>query len=121
MDNYGHFWDMSVYRYVFHELHVRYGLQTRFVVLVVHSHFYSRWYIASTVVYQVLSHQNYYLAEDHLGPYVFVVVHSNADLQTLLSYHYEFRGAKVFSHRIRYLTIRLNDPEIGGVCVVPLN
>ena len=45
MDNYDHSWDMSVYRYVFRELHVRHGLQTRVVVLVVHSNFYSRWYI----------------------------------------------------------------------------
>jgi hypothetical protein len=52
---------------------------------------------------------------------VFVAVHSNADLQTLLSYRYEFRGAEVFSHRIRYLTIRSNDLEIGGVRAVPLN
>ena len=33
----------------------------------------------------------------------------------------EFHGAEVFSHRIRYLTIRLNDPEIGGVRAVPFN
>jgi len=52
---------------------------------------------------------------------VFVVVHSNVDLQTLLSYRYEFCGAEVFSHRIRYLTICPNDPEIGGVHVVPFN
>jgi hypothetical protein len=52
---------------------------------------------------------------------VFVVVRSNAYLQTLLSYRYEFRGVEVFSHRIRYLTIRLNDPEIGGVRAVPFN
>jgi hypothetical protein len=52
---------------------------------------------------------------------VFVAVHSNAYLQTLLSYHYEFRGVEVFSHHIRYLTIRLNDPEIGGVRAVPFN
>ena len=56
MDNYDHSWDMSVYRYVFHELRVRHGLQTRVVVLAVHSNFYSRWYIASVVVHQVLSH-----------------------------------------------------------------
>jgi hypothetical protein len=37
----------------------------------------------------------------------------------LLSYRYEFRGAEVFSHRIRYLTIHPNDPEIGGVRAVP--
>ena len=49
-------------------------------MLAVHSNFYSRWYIASIVVHQVLGHQNYHLVEDHLGPYVFVVVHSNADL-----------------------------------------
>ena len=65
-------------------------------MLVVYSNFYSRWYIVSVVVHQVLGHQNYHLAEDHLGPYVFFVVRSNADLQTLLSYHYEFRGAEVF-------------------------
>jgi hypothetical protein len=112
---------MSVYRYVFRELHVRHGLQTRVVVLAVHSNFYSWWYIASVVVHQVLGHQNYHLAKDHLGPYVFIAVRSNADLQTLLSYHYEFRGAKVFSHRIRYLTIRPNDLEVGGVRAVPLN
>ena len=106
---------------IFRELRVLHGLQIRVVVLVVHSNFYSRWYIASVVVHQVLGHQNYQLAEDHLGPYVFVVVHSNADLQTLLSYRYEFRGAEVFSHRICYLTIRSNDPEIGGVHAVPLN
>jgi hypothetical protein len=52
---------------------------------------------------------------------VFVVVPSNVDLLTLLSYRYEFHGAKVFSHRIRYLTIHLNDPEIGGVYAVPFN
>ena len=52
---------------------------------------------------------------------MFVVVHSNADLQTLLSYRYEFRGAKVFSHRIHYLIIHPNDLEIGGVRVVPFN
>ena len=52
---------------------------------------------------------------------MFVAVHSNADLQTLLSYRYEFRGAEVFSHRIRYLTIYSNDLEIGGVRVVPFN
>ena len=51
-----------------------------FVVLVVHSNFYSRWYIASVVVHQVLGHRNYRLAEDHLGPYVFLMVHSNVDL-----------------------------------------
>ena len=110
MDNYDHSWDMSVYRYVFCELRVRHGLQTRVVVLAVHSNFYSRWYIASIVVHQVLGHRNYHLAEDHLGPYVFVVVHSNAYLQTLLSYRYESHGAEVFSHRIRYLTIHPNDP-----------
>jgi hypothetical protein len=121
MDNYDHSWDMSVYRYVFHELHVCHHLQTRVVVLAVHSSFYSRWYIASIVVHQVLGHRNYCLAKDHLRPYVFVAVRSNADLQTLLSYRYEFRGVEVFSHRIRYLTIRLNDPEIGGVRVVPFN
>jgi hypothetical protein len=49
-------------------------------VLAVHSNFKSRWYIASVVVHQVLGHRNYRLAEDHLGPYVFVAVHSNADL-----------------------------------------
>ena len=80
MDNYDHSWDMSMYCYVFHELHVRHGLQKRVVVLVAHSNFYSRGYIASVVVHQVLGHRNYHLAEDHLGPYVFVVVHSNADL-----------------------------------------
>ena len=80
MDNYDHSWDMSVYRYVFRELHVRHGLQTRVVMLVVHSNFCSRWYIASIVVHQVLGHRNYRLVEDHLGPYVFVAVHSNADL-----------------------------------------
>ena len=106
---------------VFHELRVRHGHQPRVVVFAVHSNFYSRWYIASVVVHQVLGHRNYRLAEDHLGPYVFVVVHSNADLQTLLSYHYEFRGAEVFSHRIRYLTIHPNDPEIGEVHAVPFN
>jgi hypothetical protein len=90
-------------------------------VLVVHSNFYNRWYIASIVVHQVLGHRNYLLAEDHLGPYVFVVVHSNADLQALLSYHYEFHGVEVFSHHIRFLTIHPNDPEIGEVHVVPLN
>jgi hypothetical protein len=52
---------------------------------------------------------------------VFVVVRSNADLQTLLSYRYEFRGAEVFSHHIRYLRIHPNDPEIGRVRVVPFN
>jgi len=121
MDNYDHSWDMSMYRYVFHELRVRHGLQTRVVVLVVHSNFYSRWYIAYVVVHQVLGHQNYHLAEDHLGPYVFVAVHSNVDLQTLLSYRYEFCGAEVFSHCIRYLTIRPSDLAIGGVRVVPFN
>ena len=90
-------------------------------MLVVHSNFYSRWYIAYVVVHQVLGHQNYHLAEDHLGSYVFVAVCSNVDLQTLLSYHYEFRGSEVFSHRIRYLTIRPNDLEIGGVRAVPFN
>jgi len=80
MDNYDHSWDMFVYNYVFRKLHVRHGLQTRVVVLAVHSNFYSRWYIASVVVHQVLGHRNYRLAEDHLGPYVFVVVRSNADL-----------------------------------------
>jgi len=80
MDNYDHSWDMSVYRYVFRELRVHHGLQTRVVVLAVHSNFYSRWYIASVVVHQVLGHRNYHLAEDHLGPYVFVVVCSNANL-----------------------------------------
>ena len=49
------------------------------------------------------------------------MVHSNVDLRTLLSYRYEFRGAEVFSHRIRYLTIHLNDLEIGGVRAVPFN
>jgi hypothetical protein len=80
MDNYDHSWDMSAYHYVFHELRVRHGLQTRVVVLAVHSNYYSRWYITSVVVHQVLGHRNYRLAEDHLGPYVFVVVPSNADL-----------------------------------------
>jgi hypothetical protein len=56
MDNYDHSWDMSMYLYVFHELPVRHGLQTRFVMLAVHSNFYSRWYIASIVVHQVLGH-----------------------------------------------------------------
>ena len=121
MDNYDHSWDMSMYRYVFHELGVRHGLQTRVVVLVVHSNFYSRWYIVSIVVHQVLGHRNYRLAKDHLGPYVFVVVHSNVDLQTLLSYLHEFCSTEVFSHHIRYVTIRPNDPEIGGVRVVPFN
>ena len=74
MDNYDHSWDMSVYHYVFHELRVCHGLQTRVVALGMHSNFYSRWYIASVVVHQVLGHQNYRLAEDHLGPYVFIVV-----------------------------------------------
>ena len=106
---------------IFRKLRVHHGLQTRVVVLAVHSNFYSKWYIASVVVRQVLGHRNYRLAEIHLGPYVFVVVHSNVDLQTLLSYHYEFCGAEVFSHHIRYLTIRLNDLEIGGVRVVPFN
>jgi hypothetical protein len=81
---------------VFRELRVRHGLQTRVVVLAVHSNYYSRWYITSVVVHQVLGHRNYRLAEDHLGPYVFVVVPSNADLQTLLSCCYEFHGAEVF-------------------------
>ena len=103
MDNYDHSWDMSVYRYVFHELRVRHGLQTRVVVLAVHSNFYSRWYIAFVVVHQVLGHRNYRLAEDHLGPYVFVAVHSNADLQTLLSYRYEFRGAEVILQSVRMI------------------
>ena len=80
MDNYDHSCDMSMYRYVFRELHVLHGLQTRVVVLTVNSNFYSRWYIVSVVVHQVLGHRNYHLAEDHLGPYVFVVVHSNADI-----------------------------------------
>ena len=52
---------------------------------------------------------------------MFVAVCSNVDLQTLLSYHYEFRGAEVFSHRICYLTIRPNDQEISGVRAVPFN
>ena len=52
---------------------------------------------------------------------MFVAVRSNANLQTLLSYRYEFRGAEVFSHRIPYLTIHPNDPEIGGVRAVHLN
>ena len=110
-----------MYCYVFRELRVRHGLQTRVIVLAVHSNFYSRRYIASVVVHQVLGHRNYHLAKDHLGPYVFVVVHSNADLQTLLSYRYEFCDAEVFPHRICYLTIRPNDPEIGGVHAVPFN
>jgi hypothetical protein len=33
----------------------------------------------------------------------------------------KFHGAEVFSHRIHYLTIRLNDLEIGGVHVVSFN
>jgi len=90
-------------------------------VLAVHSNFYSWWYIASVVVHQVLGQRNYRLAEDHLGPYVFVVVRSNADLQTLLSYRYKFHGAEVFSHRIYYIAICPNDPEIGGVRVVLFN
>jgi hypothetical protein len=77
MDNYDHSWDMFVCHYVFRKLRVHHGLQTR---VVVHSNFYSRWYIASVVVHQVLGHRNYCLAKDHLGPYVFVAVHSNADL-----------------------------------------
>jgi hypothetical protein len=121
MDNYDHSWDMSVYHYVFHKLRLHYGLQIRVVVLAVHSSFYSRWYIASVVVHQVLGHRNYRLAEDHLGPYVFVAVYSNIDLQTLLSYNYEFCGAEVFSHPICYLIIYPNDLEIGGVCAVPFN
>ena len=80
MDNYDHSWDMSMYHYVYHKLCVRHGLQTRVVVLAVHSNFYSGWYIASVIVYQVLGHRNYRLAKDHLGPYVFVAVRSNADL-----------------------------------------
>jgi hypothetical protein len=56
MDNYDHSWDMSMYRYVFRELHVNHGLQTRVAVLAVHSNFYSRWYIASVAVHQVLGH-----------------------------------------------------------------
>jgi hypothetical protein len=121
MDNNDHSWDMIVYRNVFRKLRVHHGLQTRVVVLAVHSNFYSRWYIASVVVQQVLGHQNYHIAKDHLGPYVFVAVHSNAYLQTLLSYCYEFRGAKVLSHRIPYLIVCPNDLEIGGVCAVPFN
>ena len=92
---------------------VRHGLQTR---VVVHSSFYSRWYIASVVVHQVLGHRNFHLAKDHL-----VAVRSNVDLQTLLSHCYEFCGTKVFSHRIRYLTIHPNDLETGGVRAVPFN
>ena len=72
MDNYDHSWDMSMYRYVFRKLRVRHCLQTSVVVLVVHSNFYSRWYIASVVVHQVLGHRNYHLAKDHLGPNVWV-------------------------------------------------
>ena len=121
MNNYDHSLDMSMYRYVSRELHVHHGLQTRVVVLAVHSNFYSRWYIGSVVVHQVLGHRNYHLVEDHLGPYVFVAVCSNVDLQTLLSYRYEFRGAEVFSHHIQYLTIRPNDLEIGGVRAVAFN
>jgi hypothetical protein len=121
MDNYDHSWDMSIDHYVFHKLRLHYGLQIRVVVLAVHSSFYSRWYIASVVVHQVLGHRNYRLAEDHLGPYVFVAVYSNIDLQTLLSYNYEFCGAEVFSHPICYLIIYPNDLEIGGVCAVPFN
>ena len=56
MDNYDHSWDMFVHCYVFHELRVRHGLQTRVVVLAVHSNFYSSRYIASVVVHQVLRH-----------------------------------------------------------------
>ena len=52
---------------------------------------------------------------------MFVVVHSNAYLQTLLSYRYESHGAEVFSHRIRYLTIHPNDLEIGEVRAVSFN
>ena len=52
---------------------------------------------------------------------MFVAVPSNADLQTLLSYRYEFCGVEVFSHRICYLTILPNDLEIGGVRAVPFN
>ena len=33
----------------------------------------------------------------------------------------EFCGAEVFSQHIRYLTIRPNDPEIGGDHAVPFN
>lgn len=121
MDNYAHAWDMSVFRYVFRELRIRQGLQRRVVVLRVHSNFYSRWYIASAIVHQVLGHRSYSLAEDYLGPSVFVAVRSDADVQTLLSYRYEFRGVDVFSHRIRYLTLRPHDPEIGGVRAVALN
>jgi len=80
MDNYDHSWDMSMCRYVFHELCVCHGLQTRVVVLAVHSNFYSRWYIASVVVHQVLGLRNYHLAEELLGPNVFVAIHSNVDL-----------------------------------------
>jgi hypothetical protein len=102
MDNYDQSWDMSMYRNVFHELRVCHGLQTWVVVLAVHSNFYSRWYIASVVVHQVLGHQNYRLAKDHLGPYVFVVVPSNADLQTLLSYRYEWCRSIFSSYLLSY-------------------
>jgi len=121
MDNYGNAWDMTVFRYVFRELRVRRGLQTRVVVLSVHSSFYSSWYVASAVVHQVLGHRNYRLAEDHLGPYVFVSVRSIGDVQTLLSYHYRFPNAEIWPHRIRFLTLRANDPEIGGVVAIPFN
>ena len=39
MDNYDHSMDTSVYHYVFRELRVNHGLQTRIVVLVVPSNF----------------------------------------------------------------------------------
>jgi hypothetical protein len=104
---------------VFRELGVRHGRQRRVVVLSVHSYYYSRWYIASTVVHQILCHINYRLAVDHLGPYVFVSVRSTNDAEILASYR-RFE----FPHRIRFLTIRPNDPEIHcvrAVHAVPLN
>ena len=101
MDNYDHSWDMSVYRCLL-QASCSPWPTNKGCSVAVHSNFYSRWYIASEVVHQVLGHRNYCLAKDHLGPYVFVAVHSNADLQTLLSYRYEFHGAEVFSHRIHY-------------------
>ena len=63
----------------------------------------------------MLGHRNYRIAEDHIGPFVFVAVSSDADLQTLLSYRYEFLGAHLLPRRIRNLTILPNDPANGGV------
>lgn len=125
MDNNNNPWDMFVFRSVFRELHDRQGLPRKVVVFAVHSPHYSNWFTASAAVYQALGHQSYRLAQDHLGPYNFVAMHTLADVQTLLSYRYELQGKTSRWRGVLAPCWTTNcssyDLEIDGVRVVPLN